>query len=371
MNEQHKKSSFIPGLALAEGFYREEVKPVLEAGFPGLEYSAALIGHGSEVLGFDTEMSADHHWGPRVMLFLKSDDYQSERDDIRSVLSDKLPKSYKGYSTNFTEPDPEDNGTQIMRPIDSDPVNHRVETLTIKGFFTDYLGIDINAELEPIDWLTLPQQKLRSVKAGWVFHDGLGLEKIQTRFSWYPHDIWLYILASGWARIGQEEHLMGRAGLDGDENGSSIIGSRLVRDIMRLAFLMEKEYPPYAKWFGTAFSRLKSAVKLESGLAGALHANSWQERETHLSTAYTILAETHNALGITEPLSPEISQFWGRPFMVIRGEKFAAAILNRITDPQITPLMKRSPIGSVDIFSDNTDMLEDAAFRTVIRKFYE
>ena len=164
---------------------------------------------------------------------------------------------------------------------------------------------------------------------------------------------------------------MGRAGLDGDENGSSIIGSRLVRDIMRLAFLMEKEYPPYAKWFGTAFSRLKSAVKLESVLAGALHANSWQERETHLSTAYTILAETHNALGITEPLSPEISQFWGRPFKVISGEKFAAAILNRITDPQITPLMKRSPIGRGDIFSDNTDMLEDAAFRTVIRKFYE
>ncbi len=79
----------------------------------------------------------------------------------------------------------------------------------------------------------------------------------------------------------------------------------------------------------------------------------------------------HNALGITEPLSTEVSQFWGRPFKVIRGDKFSTAILKRIKDPQITPLMKRSPIGSVDIFSDNTDMLEDAAFRPVIRKFYE
>ncbi len=36
----------------------------------------------------------------------------------------------------------------------------------------------------------------------------------------------------------------------GDEVGSALIGSRLVRDIMRLCFLMEQTYAPYAKWFG-------------------------------------------------------------------------------------------------------------------------
>ena len=367
MENERKRPSFVPGLVLAEGFYQEAVKPILEAGFPGLRYTAALIGSGSEVLEFDTEMSVDHHWGPRAMLFLSPDDYESKRDTIRAFLSNKLPTTYRGYSTNFSEPNLDDNGTQILQYVASGPVNHRVETFTLNGFFTDYLNIDIDKELQTIDWLTLPQQKLRSVTAGRFFHDGLGLEKIRKRLSWYPHDVWLYILASLWARIGQEEHLMGRAGFEGDENGSSIIGSRLVRDIMRLAFLMEREYPPYAKWVGTAFSELKSAVKLEPFLANVLHASSWRERETHLSTAYTILAGMHNELGITEPLSPDVSQFWGRPFKVIRGDKFSTAILKRIKVPQITPLMRRSPIGSIDIFSDNTDMLEDAALRPVIR----
>ena len=53
--------------------------------------------------------------------------------------------------------------------------------------------------------------------------------------------------------------MMGWAGFVGDEIGSALMGSRLVRDIMRLAFLMEREYIPYAKWFGTAFTQLNSA----------------------------------------------------------------------------------------------------------------
>jgi hypothetical protein len=46
---------------------------------------------------------------------------------------------------------------------------------------------------------------------------------------------------------------MPRAGFVGDELGSALIGSRLVRDIMNLCFLLEKQYAPYPKWFGTAF----------------------------------------------------------------------------------------------------------------------
>jgi hypothetical protein len=72
---------------------------------------------------------------------------------------------------------------------------------------------------------------------------------MRERLAYYPRDVWLYLLAAGWARIGQEEHLMGRAGTVGDEVGSALIGARLVRDIMRLAFIMERTYAPCAKWF--------------------------------------------------------------------------------------------------------------------------
>jgi hypothetical protein len=371
MKKQPEKQPFVPGLELAEGFYRESVKPILDSGFPGLRYSAALIGGGSEVLRFDTEMSSDHHWGPRVMLFLRPDDWWSLKKAIRALLGRKLPFVFRGYPTSFSPPDPDDHGVQILEPIASGPVNHRVELFTLGGFFHDYLGIDIDKKLEAVDWLTLPQHKLRSLVSGSVFHDDLGLERIRKRLTWYPRDVWVFILASLWARIGQEEHLMGRAGLSGDEIGSSIIGSRLARDGMRLAFMMEKVYPPYAKWFGTAFASLKSAKKLLPVLEHIVHSGSWQEREKHLAKAYSILAQMHNALSLTEALPTAVSWFWGRPFQVIKGERFASALLDKIAAPRLKPLLKRSPIGSIDVFSDNTDLLEDPAFQPIIRRLYE
>jgi hypothetical protein len=47
---------FTPGLELARRFYEDWAAPRLE----GIAHAAALIGDGSEVLGFDTPMSADH-----------------------------------------------------------------------------------------------------------------------------------------------------------------------------------------------------------------------------------------------------------------------------------------------------------------------
>ena len=80
-----------------------------------------------------------------------------------------------------------------------------------------------------IDWLTIPQEKLRTVTAGAVYHDGIGLQAVRERFSYFPPDVWLYLLLSCWTRLGQEEHLAPRAGYVGDEIGSAIIASRLVK----------------------------------------------------------------------------------------------------------------------------------------------
>src|SRR4051812_32941104 len=97
-------STFIPGLELSRFFFVEMVKPILNIEFPDLQFSAALIGSGSEILGFDTELSSDHHWGPRVMLFVKEGDYERCHDAINEILRHKLPPKFRGYSTNFTLP---------------------------------------------------------------------------------------------------------------------------------------------------------------------------------------------------------------------------------------------------------------------------
>ena len=193
------------------------------------------------------------------MLFLAEDDCERQYERITESFRWKLPHRFLGYPTNYSAPNPDDNGTQLLAATEVGPVNHRVEIYTIRGFVRDYLNFDITGEIEPADWLTFGEQALRTITAGAVFHDDLGLEAVRARFAYYPRDIWLYLLAAGWARIGQEEHLMGRAGLVGDELGSALIGARLVRDVMRLGFLMERQYAPYPKWFGTAFQRLACA----------------------------------------------------------------------------------------------------------------
>lgn len=363
---------FIPGLQLARSFYLEAVRPVLNATFPDLQFSAALIGSGSEVLGFDTEMSTDHHWGPRLMLFLAETDYQHHHQHIHETLRQELPTRFYGYSTNFTLPNPADNNVQLLQDVDDGPINHRVEILTIRDFFRNELNFDIEESIEPADWLTFPSQKLRSITAGAIYHDGIGLQATRDRFSYYPHDVWLYLLASGWNRIGQDEHLMGRAGIVDDEIGSAIIGSRLVRDVMRLCFLMEKKYAPYAKWLGTAFNELKCAADLSPTLRRVHIAETWQEREKHLAAGYEYLAEMHNRLGITETRPVRVSTFFGRPFLVIQvAGDFAGAIRTQIRDPVVRQMADQKLIGSIDQISDNTDILSDTRWRMTIRKLYE
>ena len=58
------------GLDLCRGFFFETMKPIMDQYFPGLTYSAGLIGYGSDVLGYDDAVSRDHMWGPRFYLFL-------------------------------------------------------------------------------------------------------------------------------------------------------------------------------------------------------------------------------------------------------------------------------------------------------------
>lgn len=361
---------FLPGLKLGEAFYREVVRPLLDEHFPGLPHAAALLGSGSEILGYDDEMSTDHHYGPRVMLFLRDDVDPAQPEAIRQMLARYLPYTFRGFSTNFTEPNPDDKGVQLLETVDNGPVNHRVELFTVSGFVADYLGVDLAAPLTPDVWLALPQQRLRTTVGGAVYHDDVGLEAVRQRFAWYPHDVWLYLLAAGWARIGQEEHLMGRAGYAGDEIGSALIGARLVRDVMRLCFLMERTYAPYPKWFGTAFRQLACGPALAPVLERALHAQGWQAREDHLTVAYETLARLHNHLGLTEPMPEQVRDFFGRPFHVMALHGFADALVRAIADPVVQIIARRPLIGNVDLVSDNTDLLENNGWQPNLRALY-
>ena len=345
---------FTPGLQLSGFLYEEAVRPILASHFPGLLYSAGRIGAGSEVLGFDTPQSMDHDWGPKLQLFLAESDFEPLLNRIEGVLRQELPASIHGIPIDLAWAR---SSEASHGPAVGDPAHHGVSLHTLHSFLKQGYNIDPTAELTPADWLSVPQQHLRSLVSGAVFTDGLGLlEPLRTRLRWYPHDLWLYQLAAQWQRISQEEPFMGRCGQAGDELGSRLVAARLVRDMVRLGFLMERQYAPYIKWLGTAFNQLKCARTLAPLFEQILKAGYWQEREAPLVEALETMAAAHNRLGLTTPLSARAATFHNRPFMVIQGERFAEALLQAIQSEVVRSLPIH--LGSVDQFVDSTDALD-------------
>jgi hypothetical protein len=362
------ESPFVPGLELSRRLYTEIVRPVLERDFPGLAYAAARLGSGSEVLGYDTPMSTDHDWGPTVQLYLPSEQLETGAA-IRAAVALALPEQFYGYLVQIAA------GAQrpeLPRADDgSDPRLHPVWITTVAGFARQQLDWDPAEPLTAAHWLVWPQQQLLQVTAGALFHDSAGeLTALRNRLAWYPRDLWLYLLASGWQRISQEEHLMPRAGYVGDELGSALIGARLVHDIMALAFLQEQRYAPYSKWFGTAFGRLAAAPALLPEVGQALAAATWQEREVALTALYQKVAQAQNRLHLA-PAQPEAPEsFFGRPFRVLFAGRFADALAAQIDDPAIRALARPPLIGSIDQWSDNTDLRCDSTRWAAARHLY-
>lgn len=362
---------FIPGLELSRIFYEEAVKPILDSDFPNLRYTACRLAYGSEVLGFDTEMSRDHDWGPTLDVLLTDEDYANQRDAIDDALQRRLPAQVRGYSTHFgVHNEPTGQQTNVPGEIPTGRIRHLVRFSTPRLFFQSYLGWDGNAPLTPADWLTFPSQHLRTIASGRVYHDGLEIEATRTQLQWYPRDIWFYLLAASWGRIGEEEHLMPRAGYVGDELGSALIGSRLVRDVMWLCFLMERQYPPYPKWFGTAFQRLTCAADFTPLLRQAQLAETWPQREAALAQTYDKLVAMHNALRLTEPLSIGVTNFFSRPFQVIFGGIVGNALVKAIEDPTVKHIAERTLVGGIDQVTDNT-LGFDLPVRAALRTLYE
>jgi hypothetical protein len=223
--------AFIPGLELGRAFYREAVAPLIG----DVPHSAALIGTGSDVLGFDTARSTDHGWGPRVLVFVAPGDVAPVADAIDAGL----PDTFRDWPVRYG-----------WGPVS---VQHHVTVTTLPEWLVALLGVDPTRPLAPADWLVTPQQLLLGVVSGEVFRDDTGaLARAREALAWYPDPVWRWLLGCQWRRLAQEEPFVQRTAEVGDEVGSSVLAGRLARDVMRLALLIARRYAPYSKWLGTA-----------------------------------------------------------------------------------------------------------------------
>jgi len=226
------------------------------------------------------------------------------------------------------------------------------------------LAFDPVQKISHIDWLTFPEQILLSLTAGRVYVDEVGeLTEARQKLSFYPQDIWLYLMACQWKRIAQEEAFMGRCCDVGDDLGSRLVASRLVRHLMKLCFFIEKKYAPYSKWFGTAFSHLKCSSALSRIIIKVFDSPDWRTRDKHLSEAFRIVATMHNDLAVTTSLDANVTSYHGRPYLVLHSDRFVDALRAVIQDPRVKEM--ETNMGSINQFIDSTQPIYSTGFSQI------
>lgn len=341
------------GIELSRRFYAEVVRPWLRTVVPELEHAAALVGYGSELLGFDDELSKDHNWGPRVHLFVARGDFEQRAHALVAEFSRVAPAEFLGEPIGWrSRPHPPASGSEAVGAVD-----HGLEIHTVEATLGRLLGIRSVEGLSSLRWLAFAEQRLLAFTGGAVFHDDSGrLTQARAALAYFPDDVWLYKIACQWRRIAEEQAFVGRAGQAGDDLGSRVVAGRLVRDVMRMAFLLSRRYAPYSKWLGSGFGRLPLADVLSPLLRQVLLAEHWQDRGDALASAYLVLARNQVAEGIGGKVEPVIGPYFERPFTTINADDLVAASLEGIVDPMV----KRLPVaGSLDQVSDLTPVLED------------
>lgn len=142
---------------LSRRFFIEKVQPVVERALGGTRYLAARLGSGSDVLGFDDELSTDHDFGCRLTL-LFDDEAGHMVDVLDQRLEAELPEQFAGHPVRFaTTWDPR--------------VRHKIDIHTVHDFATSRLGVDLRTTPTAREWLCLTGQSILEVTGGPVFHD--------------------------------------------------------------------------------------------------------------------------------------------------------------------------------------------------------
>jgi hypothetical protein len=229
------------GLAIAEAFFEEFGLPTLHQHFPELinRISAGLLGEGSEMLGYDDELSRDHDWEPRFLLFLEESDHQKLGKAVAAKFNDLRPASFHGINLSMTK---------------------AITVQSIDGFYKELTGLPCPPKSIQ-EWITVRENDLCYAQAGKIFYDPTGnLTRRYRAFQkiYYPREVWLGRIAAQLFRIWHygKYNICDRM-LKRDERIGALIGMGLViQAAMRLTFLLNHRFSPYWKWLHCAFVQL-------------------------------------------------------------------------------------------------------------------
>ncbi len=224
------------GLKLAREYYETYGKEMLEGGFSDyLPFiSVGLAGSGSEVLGFDDEISHDHDFEPGFCIFIPSEDVLDRKAAFALERAyAKLPSEFNGFSRQKISP--------------AGGARHGV--IRLDEFLTGKIG-NPEGRLSVYEWLKIPTQYLLEVTKGELFYDGDGkFTKIREELSLMPRDVRLKRLAGHlllMSQSGQYNYM--RMVKRGDMAAAGMCVYEYVKNAVAAIYLLNNEYMPYYKW---------------------------------------------------------------------------------------------------------------------------
>ena len=277
--------------------------------------SAGLVGSGSEVLGYDDEISEDHDFEPGFCLLLPGEDIIDRRTAfLLERAYAKLPKEFMGYHRS------------MIGPVGG--ARHGV--LRMDEFFQEKIG-STDGILSVGQWLSLPEQTLAEVTGGEVFFDGFGeMTKIRKRLKYYPEDIRLKKLAGELLIMAQSgQYNYQRCLKHGEKGAAQLAAIEFAKSTMHTVFLLNRVYEPYYKWSFRAMRELP-VLSLEAELLEYLITTDNEEEmaEAKYDVIEGIAADVIDVLieqGLTKAICGDL-------------EKHAYSVNDQIQDPEIRNL---------------------------------
>lgn len=348
------------GLDISRGYYQDIIKSIIKANMPylGDKYCAALIGWGSDVLGNDDELSIDHEWGPRCIIFIP-EELKEKKNNIYDFLNTNIPDEYKGFTARFKNKD-------WIRTPDKDG-NVHIKVTTCREYLEENIGMYMPSD--DIDWLCIPENKLLEFTRGEVFYDGFNeLSKLREFYSYYPDEVWKFRLAYAWQSLGWNIDLIGLTYKRKDILSARHCLSITLHRLMKIIFLLNRTYcPSYFKWLHIEFYKLP---KLSDEL-GSIIEECYTEKDFNLidqrlkQICYRLLEFQDNLESLPKT---EIKSTWfSRGFFDIDFNHIAGQIQGTI----------KGELGSIDLdgaldqWIANEDILIDSRRMKKLRSYYK
>lgn len=240
------------GLELSRAYFERYGRAMLaqlEERYPALkgQLAAGLAGQGSECLGFDDVLSADHDYGPSFCLWMPEALYR-EYGKICQEAYDSLPKEFEGFSA---------------RQVTAFGQN-RIGALSVEGFYYSLLGRE-SAPVSNAEWMWLPESRLSQAVNGEVFLDESGQFSSvrKSLLSFYPEDVRIKKIAARAAAMAQSgQYNYSRLCRRREWTGAFLAMQEFIKNTCSIVHLLNRRYTPFYKWMHRSLKDLPRLAQI-------------------------------------------------------------------------------------------------------------